>query len=119
MDFGNYFKKLRKSKKVTQKQVATAIGKTEMLISGVESNKNGSFMDEDLKKIIECLNLSESEGKELQIQAAKARGTLPTYMLAYVLSHGGVYELIDVLVENRLDEEKIKLIKQYAEGLKC
>ena len=119
MDFGSYFKNLRKSKKVTQKQIAMVIGKSEMLISGVESNKNGPFMDEDLEKIIVYLNLSDSEGKELRIQAAKARGTLPTYIIDYMLSHGGVYKLIDVLAEKKINNEQLKLIEKYAEGLQC
>ncbi len=43
MSFGMYFRELRKSKQITQKQLASAIEKTPMLISGIETNKNGPF----------------------------------------------------------------------------
>ena len=54
MNFGTYFRELRRSKKITQKQLAGAIGKTPMLISGIETNKNGPFSDDDLSKIADC-----------------------------------------------------------------
>ena len=45
MSFGTYFKKLRKAKGITQESVAVAIGKSKMLVSGVESGKNGAFIE--------------------------------------------------------------------------
>ena len=40
MRFGDYFKNLRISKNITQKQIADAIGKNPMLVSNVENNKS-------------------------------------------------------------------------------
>ena len=77
--FGDYFKELRKSKDVTQKQIADAIGKSTMLISGIETGKNGPFTEADLESVSEVLSLSEVEKKQLFIEAAKAKGTLPIH----------------------------------------
>ena len=52
MHFGIYFRRLRKEKNVTQKQVADIIAKNPMLISNIENGKNGPFSDSDLKKIV-------------------------------------------------------------------
>ena len=65
MNFGSYFKNLRKSKHITQQQIANAIGKSKMLVSGVETNKNAPFIDEDLKFIVDVLSLSEEDERKL------------------------------------------------------
>ncbi|MCI1749946.1 MAG: helix-turn-helix domain-containing protein [Megasphaera cerevisiae] len=118
MSFGAYFRKLRISKHVTQKQVAEKVGKTTMLVSGVETNKNKPFLDCDLEKISTLLELSTEEHKDLLKKAARARGTLPTYLLEYVNGHNEIYELLEVFVDEHMKSDSLKKIVKYAKELK-
>lgn len=115
--FGKYFKNLRKAKNVTQKQIADAIGKSTMLISGIENGKNGPFTEKDLELISRVLMLSETEKSQLFIEAAKTKGTLPKYLLDYVLCHDDIYELLEVLAQKNMEEKTIKEIVKYAKEL--
>ncbi|MCH5264797.1 MAG: helix-turn-helix domain-containing protein [Lachnospiraceae bacterium] len=117
MSFGTYFRELRKSKRVTQKQIADAIGKTTMLISGIETSKNGPFSDEDLKVVANFLDLTDVEYKALLIQAANARGKLPPYLLDYISKHSGVYNLLEVLAKKEMDDASLKKIVMYVEEI--
>ena len=115
--FGKYFKNLRKSKDVTQKQIANAIGKSIMLISGIETGKNGPFTEEDLESISKTLMLSETEKSQLFIEAAKTKGTLPAYLLDYVICHDDVYDLLEVLAQKNMEGTSLKEIVRYAKEL--
>jgi len=117
MSFGTYFRELRKSKQITQKQLASAIGKTPMLISGIETNKNGPFSDEDLRKIAGYMELTEVEYSDLLIQASNARGKLPPHIADYIASHREAYSLLEVLAQRNLGETLLKRIKIYAEEI--
>lgn len=115
--FGKYFKDLRKSKNVTQKQIADAIGKSTMLISGIETGKNGPFAEEDLESISILLRLSKMEKSRLFIEAARTKGTLPTYLLDYVMNNDEIYELLEVLVHKNMRESSLKEIVKYVKEL--
>ena len=117
MNFGTYFRELRRSKKITHKQLAGAIGKTPMLISGIETNKNGPFSDDDLSKIADCMNLTEDEYKELLIQASNARGKLPPHIADYIACHKEAYSLLEVLAQRKMGEASLRKIKAYAEEM--
>lgn len=112
MTFGSYFKDLRHSKQVTQKQIADAIKKKPMLVSNVENDKNGSFSDGDLKKISMVLNLSEDEERKLYKEAAKSRGKLPRDLQDYIIKHDEAYSLLEILVQKQLNNESLSKIVQ-------
>lgn len=115
MSFGTYFKKLRKAKGITQESVAVAIGKSKMLVSGVESGKNGAFIEADLWKISKCLSLNEEEKSALFAQASIARKCFPDYMMKYIAKHDDVYRLLEMISEYNLDTNHIKEIQRYVE----
>ena len=115
MDFGSYFKNLRESKHITQQQVAAAIGKSKMLVSGVETNKNAPFIDEDLKFIAGVLNLSEEEERKLYKEAAKARGKLPKYLLDYLIESDEAYNLLEMCAKKNLGKDSLSRIMQIME----
>lgn len=115
--FGIFFKNLRKSKNVTQKQIANAIGKSTMLISGIETGKNGPFTEADLELISKTLMLSETEKSQLFIEAAKTKRTLPTYLLDYVVCHDDVYDLLEVLAQKNMEGKSLKKIVKYAKEI--
>ncbi len=115
MNFGSYFKNLRKSKHITQQQIATAIGKSKMLVSGVETNKNAPFIDEDLKFIVDVLSLSEEEERKLYKEAAKARGKLPKYLLDYLTESDEAYNLLEMCAKKNLGKDSLVRIMQIME----
>lgn len=115
MSFGTYFKELRKAKQATQKEIADALGKSTMLVSGVETSKNGPFTEADLEIVSMVLELSDNEKKQLFIEAAKARGKLPLYLLDYINGHNEAYILLDVLAQKELGNESLSKIVEYVE----
>ena len=112
MSFGSYFKDLRKSKQVTQKEIADAIGKKPMLVSNIENDKNGPFADGDLKKISAILNLNEDEEGKLYKVAAEARGKLPPHLLSYLTKHDEAYSLLEMLAKKELGNDSLSKIVQ-------
>ena len=98
MEFGEYFRELRKTKKLTQAQIAAYIGKSKMLVSGVETGKNGAFLDEDIEKISNLMELTDKEKQKLFYEASKARERLPAYLSSYMHRHGEVYDLLEIMV---------------------
>lgn len=117
MSFGLYFKELRKSKGFTQEELAKAIGKTKMLISGVETGRNSSFTDEDTDKIIKALNLSVEEGIEFKIQASQARGRLPLSLTDYLFVHDDLLALLDKMADQHFDGNRLKAMINYVEEI--
>lgn len=115
MNFGLYFRELRKAKQITQKQIADALGKSTMLVSGIETGKNGPFTEADLEIVSVVLNLSDNEKKELYMIAARAKGKLPAYLLNYIISNEEVYDLLNVLAKKELGRESINKIIEYVE----
>lgn len=117
MNFGDYFRELRKSKHKTQEELAAAIDKSKMLISGVETGRNASFSDEDIDKIVEAMSLSEKEGKKLRIEAAKARGRLPDKITQYLFEHDNLITIIGIMADRHVNDGALDRIIKYAEEL--
>ena len=116
MSFGEYFKNLRKEKSKTQGEIAKAINKSTMLISGVESGKNGPFVQEDLVRICEYLNLTDEEREKLFIEASVERGNVPESIAAYMKEFRMAFRLINVLKrKNYTDEDISELISNLEE----
>lgn len=115
MKFGTYFKKLRKDKGFTQEQIARMIGKSAMLVSGVETDKNGPFLDKDLEIISNGLSLSESEKKELFWEAAKARNKLPRHVSEYLMSHFDAIKILEIMEKNNMNDTSLKRVVKFME----
>lgn len=118
MSFGTYFRELRISRNITQEQVAEEIGKTKMLISNVETDKNNPFCYCDLKKISKLFNLSRNEYNLLLKEAGRTRRTLPPDILKYVYKHDEIYKLLEILTESNMKNSLLKKIAKYAEEIK-
>lgn len=107
MSFGEYFKTIRKEKKKTQGDIAKAINKSTMLVSGVESGKNGPFIHDDLIKICDYLELNDVERDRLIIEAAVERGGIPDYLVAYMREFKNVYRLLYTLKKKNYNDIEI------------
>lgn len=117
MSFGIYFKDLRKSKDKTQEELAEAIGKSKMLISGVETGRNTSFSDEDVDKLIKVLDLSEEESWKLRNESARARNRLPSDVTGYLFAHEKLLVALENMADQQLDGSRLDRIIHYAEDI--
>ena len=113
MQFGEYFKTLRKNKKYTQKDIAQAIGKCPMYVSGVESGKNGSFNEADLETIANFMCLSEEERNDLVRAACLSRNKLPEEMTEYFLKEDNAFTLATTLWKEGYTPEKLRRLLNY------
>jgi len=117
MNFGEYFKSLRKSKKYTQEAVAEKIGKSKMLVSGIETGRNGAFLDEDLEIISSLFELNSEEKRKLFLEASKTRERIPVHILNYMNDHDEVYYILDIMAQSDFGDKKLTLLKKYVEEL--
>ena len=118
MEFGEYFRGLRKQKKKTQAEIAEMINKSPMLVCGVERGKNNPFSESDLAKIADGLVLSENERRELYYEAAVASNGLPGHLWNYLKKHKDSYLLLEYLTELSFTTAELKKLKNYAEEMK-
>lgn len=117
MSFGIYFKNLRRTKDKTQEELAEALGKTKMLISGVETGRNTSFSDEDVDKLIKVLDLSNEEGRKLRNESARARNRLPSNVTGYLFAHEKLLVTLESMADQQLDGSRLDRIIHYAEDI--
>ena len=118
MTFGEYFRNLRKSKQFTQEEIASRIGKSKMLVSGIETGRNDAFVDEDLEIISEVLELSFDEKIKLFYEASRARERIPDHILNYMNSHDEIYGMLEIMVQEEMGSDSIRKITGYVEGLR-
>jgi transcriptional regulator with XRE-family HTH domain len=94
-NFGLYFKNIRKSKNITQEQVANYINRKKMTISLIENGKNEPPSGDLLKNMIDSLSLEdETEKNNLYLLASKSRGSLPFDIEEYFYSNKEIYNAI-------------------------
>lgn len=117
MSFGSYFRELRVKKGFTQAQIADAIGKTRMLVSGVETEKNSAFSECDLDRIAVALCLNDVEKKDLLFQAACSKNRIPVDFMTYLNSHRNAFLLLEVMERNQMANELVQKLIKYAEEL--
>ena len=89
-EFGDYLRKIRLSKQITQEQLATAVQRHKMTISQIENGKNDPPQGELLENIIQVLTLTDEEANELRDLSALARDSIPSDILDYFKSNTGL-----------------------------
>ena len=117
MSFGPYFRELRVKKGFNQAQIADAIGKTRMLVSGVETEKNSAFSEHDLDKIATALCLDDAEKKDLLFQATCSKNRIPNCLMTYLHEHRNAFLLLETMERNQMDNELVQKLLKYAEEL--
>jgi transcriptional regulator with XRE-family HTH domain len=89
-EFGDYLRKLRLSKQVTQEQLAVAVQRHKMTISQIESGKNDPPQGDLLENIIQALGTTSEEANELRDLSALARDSIPIDILDYFKNNSGL-----------------------------
>lgn len=111
--FGSYLRKVRKAHGKTQKEIADAIGKHVMLISGMETGKNNPPPQRDLLyTMMRTLELNEAEQKEFLDMVALQKNTIPDDIADYVMQNQLMRQFIRLAQQKRLPEAfYLKLIE--------
>lgn len=106
-NFGSYFQSIRKSKNITQEEIANFVKRVKMTISQIENNKNEPPNGEFLKKMIDSLSLSdEKQKRKLYFLAAKQRKTLPIDIEEYFFSNDEIYHaIIRAMEKNKKNQD--------------
>lgn len=89
-EFGEYLRKLRQSKQITQEQLAAAVLRHKMTISQIENGKNDPPQGDLLENIIQALSSTSEEANELRDLSALARNSIPIDILDYFKSNAGL-----------------------------
>jgi transcriptional regulator with XRE-family HTH domain len=89
-EFGDYLKKLRLSKQITQEQLAAAVKRHKMTISQIENGKNDPPQGDLLESIIQALTPTPEEANELRDLSAFARDSIPIDILDYFKNNSGI-----------------------------
>jgi transcriptional regulator with XRE-family HTH domain len=92
--FGDYLRKLRQLKQITQEQLAEAVQRNKMTISQIENGKNAPPQGDLLENIIQALGATPSEEYELRDLSALARDSIPSDILDYFKNNEGVIAAI-------------------------
>ncbi len=104
--FGIMLKETREAAKLSQGELADALGKTAQYISNIEKGKNNSPPDDGaLLQLIGRLSLSESDAAKFRLLAYADRGMLPPEMFRYISDSPALIELIVCAMNNQLGED--------------
>ncbi|MDF3004092.1 MAG: Helix-turn-helix domain [Oscillospiraceae bacterium] len=114
--FGNYLKEIRKKHEKTQQQLATAIGRHKMLISGMEKGNNSPPRPEDIEKLVVALELTQEERLEFIDKAALHKNTIPDDILTFLLSEPRMRQFVRLAQQYGMAEEKYELIEKIVRG---
>ena len=104
--FGIMLKETRKNAKLSQGELADALGKTAQYISNIEKGKNNSPPDDGaLQKLIGRLSLSEDEAAKFRLLAYADRDMLPPEIFRYISDSPALINLIVSAMNNQLGED--------------
>ena len=99
--FGLLLRDKRTQAKLTQGQLAKAIGKTSQYIHNIEKGLNNApSKQDDLERIVNALNLDGEDKQDFLVAAAADRGTLPKKQIDYISCHSVLADLIQTGTEN-------------------
>ena len=101
--FGVMLKECRESAKLSQFDLAVALGKTAQYISNIEKGKNNSPPDDDaILKLITLLGLDGAEADRFRFLAYADRGMLPPEMFRYLSDCPALIGMIRYAVSNSI-----------------
>lgn len=112
-NFGSYFQSIRKSKSITQSEVANYVNRKKMTISLIENNKNEPPNGDLLKNMIDSLSLDDqSQISKLYLLASRQRKMLPSDIEDYFFSNEEIYNsIVRGMKNNKKNEDWEKIFR--------
>lgn len=120
MTFGELLKETRLKKNVSLRKLAEEIGVAAPYLSDVEKGRRNPLSEENMRKVIEVLQLSNEEANELFDQAASERkDAVAPDISAYVSDHESVRAALRKAKSMNLgDDDWIRIIEKMEEESK-
>lgn len=111
--FGSYFQSIRKSKNITQVEVANYVKRNKMTISLIENDKNEPPSGELLRNMIESLSLDDQvQIRKLYLLASRKRKMLPADIEDYFFSNEEIYNsIVRGMKNNKKNEDWGKIFR--------
>lgn len=102
VEFGQYLRSVRQSKKISIRQLAKAVSKTPTYISDIEKGNNKPPERELLDRIIAALQLEEFPDvrNKLYDLAAKERKDVPADIKEYLMENESILKIIRTAKES-------------------
>lgn len=94
MKFGEYLANKRKEREMSLRMLAKELDVSPTYLSDVENNRRNALSYENLKKIIEILNLDEEEQKTLYDLAGETKDEIPADVESFVNGNTEVIALL-------------------------
>lgn len=94
MKFGEYLANKRKEREMSLRMLAKELDVSPTYLSDVENNRRNALSYENLKKIIEILNLDEEEQKILYDLAGETKDEIPADVESFVNGNTEVIALL-------------------------
>ena len=112
-NFGKYFQSIRKSKNITQSEVANYVNRKKMTISLIENNKNEPPNGDLLKNMIDSLSLDDqNQISKLYLLASRQRKMLPSDIEDYFFSNEEIYNsILRGMKSNKKNEDWEKIFR--------
>lgn len=92
--FGEYLTNKRKEREMSLRMLAKELDVSPTYLSDVENNRRNALSYENLKKIIEILNLDEEEQKILYDLAGETKDEIPADVESFVNGNTEVIALL-------------------------
>ena len=116
--FGAYLRSTRQAHGKTQQQLADAIEKHKMLISGMEKGHNNPPKGDDIEKLIVALELSPEERLEFLDKAALHRHSIPDDILTFLLEEHKMRSFIRLAQKYGMTDQKYEKVLKIAQEVK-
>lgn len=112
--FGEFILTRRKSKGITQKKIAEALGVTCVYICDIEKGRRNPPNDEYLLILKQILALSEDESNMLYDLAAASKHSVSSDLSEYVMSSDVVRKALRLAKDKATQEDWIRFIKSLS-----
>jgi len=113
--FGEVLKRLREEKDVTLRELARKLNVSAPFLSDVEKNRRAPLTTERLKQVVEALNLSENEERELMDAVATQKKVIAPDIPEYIIQRDYVSAALRTARDLDAGEEEWN---QFVEALK-
>ncbi len=113
--FGDYLSQKRKQQKLSMRLFAKKVGISFSYLSSIESGQRQAPRYETLQKMVEILELTETEKNLFYDYAAlsKNEGTIPPDIIEYVNNNKMIRDIIRAARDDKIPQRDIKMFWEH------